>query len=304
MLDEIGGPLPSPLRVGGDFLRERRGLILRLSDGTHAGAGEASPLPGYCDDTLGAARAALATLASDQLAAALAEIDVRRAWECLPRLPSASAQHALETAVWSLFASRARTTPAELLRPSAAPPSLCALLPATDMRAAAEAARCSGAVAVKAKIGTDIARELRELCELRRAWPAVELRLDGNRRFSSSEALAEFAALSPRFIEEPLAGGVRQPVSLPLAADETLQHDDAVLDEIPLAAAILKPMTLGGPARCLALADRAAARGIAVVLSHSFDGPVARSHALALAAVLPGVAAGLMPHSALAVLSC
>jgi len=163
-------------------------------------------------------------------------------------------------------------------------------------------ARQSSVAAVKIKIGADLAGELRQLRELRQICPAAELRLDGNRRFAHAGELADFAALRPRFIEEPLASGLRADLPFPVAADETLQRDDTVLEEATLAAAILKPMTLGGPARCLALAERARARDIGIVVSHSFDGPLARGHALALAAALPGLAAGLAPHFALSVL--
>ncbi len=61
-------------------------------------------------------------------------------------------------------------------------------------------------------------------------------------------------------------------------------------------------MALGGLTRCLSLARSARERGIAVVVSHLLDGPIAlaAAAALALAVGSPERAAGLEPHVGLA----
>jgi L-alanine-DL-glutamate epimerase-like enolase superfamily enzyme len=64
---------------------------------------------------------------------------------------------------------------------------------------------------------------------------------------------------------------------------------------------VLKPMVLGGLSRCIELARHAAALNLGVVISHSFDGPVALVAAAALALALPTrIAQGLAPHPGLA----
>ena len=65
---------------------------------------------------------------------------------------------------------------------------------------------------------------------------------------------------------------------------------------------VLKPTLLGGMCACLALARDAAARGLSVVVTHVFDGPVALAAAAELAAALPGrvLACGLDRHGGLA----
>ena len=64
---------------------------------------------------------------------------------------------------------------------------------------------------------------------------------------------------------------------------------------------VLKPMILGGLSRWLELGRRAGALDLGVVVSHSFDGPVALAAAAALALALPTrIAQGLAPHSGLA----
>ena len=59
-------------------------------------------------------------------------------------------------------------------------------------------------------------------------------------------------------------------------------------------------MVLGGLSHCLELGRRARALNLGVVVSHSFDGPVALAAAAALALALPaGIAQGLAPHAGL-----
>ncbi|HEY4157472.1 MAG TPA: hypothetical protein VGM29_05220, partial [Polyangiaceae bacterium] len=89
-------------------------------------------------------------------------------------------------------------------------------------------------------------------------------------------------------------------LALPLALDESLcglspTQAEALWDHTPnLRAIVLKPMLLGVCA-CLDLAQRATLRGLAIVLSHTFDDRVALalSAALALAVGSPNVAHGL-----------
>jgi hypothetical protein len=227
------------------------------------GLGEASPLPGYSPDTLADCRAALEG-GPDTPAAEFARFAARLDDE---GRRTGRPAHAL------LGARRDRLPLAALV---------------TDL-AGAEGAVARGIAALKVKRADwDL------LPELRARWPAIELRLDANGAAVDACALARFA---PVYIEEG-----PPPYT---ALDESLQRLDDAEVEARLAAGavralVLKPTTLG-PARCFALARRAAAHRIPVTVTHTFDGPLALAAAAALALALPGqvLAVGLDRHAGL-----
>ncbi|MFO0761120.1 MAG: enolase C-terminal domain-like protein [Byssovorax sp.] len=91
------------------------------------------------------------------------------------------------------------------------------------------------------------------------------------------------------------------PAPVPWAADESLADPaeaTLLLDQRTAAAVVLKLPVLGGllPARDLAL--RAQERGLGVVVTHFFDGPIGLAAAAELARSLPAppLACGLDPH--------
>ena len=72
-----------------------------------------------------------------------------------------------------------------------------------------------------------------------------------------------------------------------LAADESVATEAGALRLIAAGAAdvvVLKPATLGGPARALEIAALRAQAGIEVVFSHTFESAVGARHALHCAA--------------------
>jgi L-alanine-DL-glutamate epimerase-like enolase superfamily enzyme len=234
-----------------------------------AGLGEASPLPGYSPDDLTTVRAALEGTGPDTPAAAFARFAAHLDGE----------GHRTGRPAHALLGARRDRLP------------LAALV--ADLDAAAEAV-ARGIHALKVKIGRG-PLPLALLGELRARWPRIELRLDANGAPVEAAALAGFA---PIYIEEGPA-----PFT---ALDESLQHrGDAEVDALCRAGAVralvLKPMTLG-PERCLALARVAAAHGVPVTVTHTFDGPVGLAAAAALALALPGhvLAVGLDRHAGLA----
>ncbi len=281
--------LPQPIVSARGAWQRREGVLLRLHDEAgRVGVGEASPLPGYSADTLEACVAQLEAWAA-----------TRDAARVMPAAPAA--RFALETALAELDAQARGVSLAAALGGGADAESRVLLESAlvTDL-AGARVALARGVRTLKVKIGVADAweRELAFLRELRVAMgPELALRLDAGGGFAAlapevlHARLAALAAFVPEFIEEPVSGaalaGLRAgPV--PLAADESLQ--DAALWPALAASCrvlVLKPTTLG-LARCLELGREAAARGLAVVVTHTFDGPVARAAATALARALPG----------------
>jgi o-succinylbenzoate synthase len=296
----------------------RSGLLLELQSGASRGLGEASPLPGYSSDTLEGAATALGSLDLGKLERSLSVEDTGEALKSvanlLPRVQSA-ARMALESAVLDLRGhQRGDSAPALLGTEPGAARALAWLVGAPNGGAlqAIRLAQHAGYDHFKIKLGEGGSREreIAAVCELRQALGAgPRLRLDANRAWSEAEAgLAcdMLQTLDIEFIEEPCRKFTRPlRTQIPIALDESLQGIDtedlgALATCCGAGIIVLKPMILGGLSRCLQLGTRAAALGLGVVVSHSFDGPVALAAAAALTLALPTQCAqGLAPHSGL-----
>ncbi|HEY2409336.1 MAG TPA: enolase C-terminal domain-like protein [Polyangiaceae bacterium] len=291
----------------------REHLMLRVEDSNGSvGLGECSPLPSFSPDTLSGCEAALREL---DLGALSERVDVSELHSELARASELIGQQfpaarcALETALLDLW-SRALGIPAwqaiAALPKPGSPRSIAGLLAnldtgVEDMRDALE----GGLRTFKFKIGRSgaFARELAILRELRAVCPAHgRLRIDANRALDRA-AIAQLTSFELEWLEEPCAPDALPTLAdlaLPLALDESLcglspTQAEALWDHTPnLRAIVLKPMLLGVSA-CLELARRAKLRGLAVVLSHTFDDRVALgvSATLALGVGSRDVAHGL-----------
>jgi L-alanine-DL-glutamate epimerase-like enolase superfamily enzyme len=234
----------------------------------------------------------------------------------LPR-DQPAARMALETAALDLLGHQRGTSAPALLgaAPGVGRP-LAWLLGAPDAGAlpAVRSAQRAGYRHFKIKLGKGghLAGEIAAVRELRQAiGTGPRLRLDVNRSWSEAEANSACNLLEPldiEFIEEPCSKLTRPlRTRIPVALDESLLGLDAGglgahTSSCGAGFVVLKPMVLGGLSRCLELGRRAAALKLGVVVSHSFDGPVALAAAAALALALPTrCAQGLAPHSGLAV---
>ena len=320
--------------------RESVRIRLRHADGT-MGLGEALPLPGYSRDDADAAELALGTIAARVAGDGLAVPEgpsargSRAAWLDAALAPLAqwlasapSARFALECALVDLLSRRERVSAAHWLaggRTLQEVP-ISVLLP-DDPReaiAAAAAAAARGHGVIKLKIARpDLApadedalfeavRAAADASRLLSAGQRVLLRLDANGALDPALAPARLAALQRHgieLVEEPVAGAALLTLAalpLPWAADESLA--DGALAEALLAlppgrrpaALVLKPAQLG-LARCLVLAETAAARGLGLIVTHSLDGDLGHAAACALAAALPVPPwpCGLAPHAGL-----
>ncbi|MEM7677878.1 MAG: enolase C-terminal domain-like protein, partial [Myxococcota bacterium] len=207
-----------------------------------------------------------------------------------------AAAFAIETALWDVWAQR-RSMPLACVwgAPADARVSTAMLV---DVLSPDDWPSSPPAV-VKMKVGRP-GRWDEELSSLRQ-WHArfadATVRLDANRAFGpeAPARLHDLHQLQKRgldidFLEEPTPWP--WPVtSLPLAQDESLRK--GVLCE-GMAAAVVKPTVLGG----LAAGDRWRADGHRVVMSHTFEGPVAHAALSAWAlAFAPNETAGLGPHA-------
>jgi o-succinylbenzoate synthase len=317
--------VPAPVGSAHAAQRERAGLVLELTDDAGCtGRGEASPLPGFSLDDIASSEAALRAFETTGLEVsddpACISLELERVGALVPEACRA-ARFAVETACLDWVGMR-RGIPARSLLGGArdVPPlGLAALLRAdSDDDALLDSATSAlerGVAAVKVKLGfLPFDAELGRLGRLRaQLGPNIPIRLDVNATWTASDAvprLAALATISPEFVEDPVIARDLDALdrsAVPVALDETLldlrvDGLNRVVDRIPVAVLILKPMALGGLCRCLDLARWAARRGVDVVVSHLFDGPIALAAAAALAqaAGSPGRAMGLDPHAALA----
>lgn len=260
----------------------REGLLLRVEEGGLAGFGEASPLPDYSPDSL-----------------ADAEADLRR-WieggcgDSTQSIGSPSARFAAEVALldlkaqhrskplWRVLAGSeaARSRPVQGLLPQG--------LPSEGLVQRARDLIGSGIQTFKLKVGPATEEEAARLDALRREFgDDIALRLDANRSLPIEDAMQTLEVWSEfgiEFIEEPCAGPGPIDSPIPLAFDETLKDPDMArggwqqlrywLKEAPYVALVVKPTVLGlGTTKDLArLAKRS---HLNLVVSHTFEGPVA-----------------------------
>jgi L-alanine-DL-glutamate epimerase-like enolase superfamily enzyme len=240
----------------------RCGALLELRDpDSRSGWGEASPLPGFTNDTPRRAFAALLGLLADPAATSVLYGAARELaaaggetarGQLLPDGASAllrevhrqspSARAAVVSALLDLAGRRAGLPTHELLLDAVGGPEparsgyrVNALIPLTGREAALEAASEAhrrGIGVLKAKLGNgeELDRQLALLHLVRSEYGAgVRLRLDANGAWAADECpgiLERLAPLDPEYVEEPVSGAALLEIAgspVPLAADESLR---------------------------------------------------------------------------------
>ena len=286
--------------------RAREGRLLTLTDEAgRIGLGEASPLPGYADETLVAVDEALFDV-DERLRGDFDDAGdpARQIADRIAPIASPSVRFAVETALWDLV-SRRRGVPLAVLwgaKPGAKV-STATLIDLQTPQTWPAAPRT-----LKAKVGQAgaWAEEFARLALVRGRYPDVPIRIDVNQAFARDVVEARLADLAGlvrdglrvEYIEEPSAIWPKaSPV--PLARDESLRGHRPVEMEPALAstaAVVLKPTILGGLQACRDWVGW----GPRAVISHTFEGPIAYAAAVAWAlAFAPEVSAGLGPHGGL-----
>ncbi|TFH30327.1 MAG: hypothetical protein E4H00_05350 [Myxococcales bacterium] len=317
-VDVLEGELTESLVGAAAGHSKRAFTVLRLmrNDGT-TGLGEASPLPGYSPDSMAEVSDELQRLVE-------APLEVSPLARPLDLLVDAFAAHplqhpasrfALETALLDWF-GRTHGEPVHRVLGGDAqrqPIPIASLVMETNPAAwpaSADALLARGATHLKLKVGSDLAVEVAALQTIRRAHPTLRLRIDANRGIPLA-ALRRHAAsledLELELLEEPVAPAdwlTALELPLPFGLDESLRDEDLsrrLLASGAIRAVVIKPMVLGGIRASFAVAELAAAHGAEYLVSHTFDGPIARAATAELALALQTeLAAGLGLHPALA----
>lgn len=317
--------LEAPLVTARGRYSVRRTLQLTLRDANGVeGHGEAAPLPGYSIDDLETCEQSLRAIPEPALVALMTVTDMGALLAGVAALlpeRTPAARFALETALldrWARTSQRplwswiARYLGSRSGDTGPRPVPLCALVPSHEGAQAAENARRSFALGVRAfklKIGpvTLSASQRDAVAAVRVLGDEVVIRLDANQSLEperAAETARLLAPFTPEFVEEPFpaqALPALERFGCGWALDESLQDMSAATLSRHLAlpscrALVLKPTALGGIARCLELASAARERGREVVVSHTLEGPVGWRACAQLALGLGHTAAaGLWP---------
>ncbi len=286
------------------------------------GVGDAAPLPGFSRESIDACARALTGVEdrlgaidddarpAEAISAALARFD--RDLDAVP-----AARLALETALFDLVGLR-RGSPRRLPRRFAragARPRQRSLARAAGRDAGRSRRRARRPRLLRdqdqarARDEAGFLRELAALREVRIASVALRDPPRPQRRVGPGRGPARLRALAviaPAFVEQPVEATLLHRLgecAVPWAADESLLIPELVEPLPPRAAArpscSSRPSSAASIARALAL--RAQARGIDVVVTHLFDGPYSMAAAaeLALSLPRPPLACGLDRHDAL-----
>lgn len=297
---------------------QRDGVLCFAQVDGAVGVGEASPLPGYSPDTVTDVRTCLTHVCSLSAPPFTSAEGIFHWVDQVVPVQLPSARFALESALLDAL-GQWRGVPLWQLLPGgpvqAYPPKLAAVLaPGADLVQRAQAANTRGAHTIKLKVGVpgQLPQESAALAQLVAELPLLKLRLDanGNCSYPDAEALAAAAGVSLEFFEEPCPSAelILRRRTFSVALDESLQFRCFNADLAAWAFGpqgprvfVLKPMSLGGFSRCIALWEHAQRSGIRCSLSHSFGGVVELAGAQQLAAVCqaPELAAGLADHAGL-----
>lgn len=299
-------PLTNSLRIGGQTIRQRSGLILRIADKyRHAGLGEIAPLPGVHREDLAGVQRQLRQICKrlvhksfpEELAGFNGAFD---SWlKGVQLFPSV--RYGVELALLNLLVRRVGKPLCALFSPEYRRRiSLNGLLNGTkkEIEGQIEVLAEEKCPAVKLKVGRLGPEEEIELVHsLREALPAsMSMRLDANRCWSLETALSFGRAIAGcriEYIEEPLAdpAGLEQfyrETGVPVALDETLVESSPGNFQPfgGLVALVLKPAVLGGVEKTMQMGRMAGEYQLKAVISSTFESGLGLAAAANLAACL------------------
>lgn len=311
-------PLRRPIVTARGRIDAREGFVLELrSDCGERGLGEASPAYWIDRRPLSETHAALLRIVArvedcrdpGELRAQV--LNGAAAGELTP-----AAACALDTALLDLAArSRGVGVSAMLGGASSRAVPVSALLwsrSPEELVNEARSARASGYTVFKLKVGTGaLADDLANVNALRSATAESDLiRLDANRAWDFEQALSALKAIGPariEFVEEPIRAvspaelaRLRDATGIALAVDESINcvRDLESLCEScgPDLVVVLKAARVGGPSKCVEIAQSAQAAGIrTLVVTDSMESSIGMSAAVHLASAIAtaGTAIGL-----------
>ncbi|HGW5056803.1 TPA: o-succinylbenzoate synthase [Citrobacter koseri] len=258
-------------------LKTRDGLYVRLCDGEREGWGEISPLPGFSQETLEEAQAALLDWVNGWL----------QGQSTLPEVPSVA------FGVSCALAEAAGTLP-EAADYRAAP--LCTGDP-DDL--VLQLADMLGEKVAKIKVGLyEAVRDGMVVNLLLEAVPDLHLRLDANRAWTPLKAQQFAKYVNPdyrariAFLEEPCktrddSRAFARETGIAIAWDESLREDDFVFAaEAGVSAVVIKPTLTGSLEKVREQVQAAHTLGLTAVISSSIESSLGLTQLARIAAWL------------------
>jgi len=260
-------------------------IVCEVSDGTHTGRAEATPIYYEGED---------AELCIDAInMRAKSRVPLTRE-SLLETMMEGAARNALDCALWDLEARQAGVPLWKLAKLPEPKPLVTAitisLAPPVDMAKAAAKAVKDGFQLLKLKLDgeDDVAR----VAAVRKAAPDVRLIVDLNEAWDERDIEEEAAALLPygvELIEQPVAAGneedligIKSPI--PLCADEScLTHEDIDRCEGRFQVINVKLDKAGGLTEAMLLAEKARMRGFDIMVGCMLGSSLGIAPAYALA---------------------
>jgi o-succinylbenzoate synthase len=285
-------PLRRPWRTAQGAVDRRRGFLFRWEDDDgFVGWGDAAPVPGAPEADLARIGAELAARAGSMESTAhpAAENAVNQA------ISDATAQR-MKVPLWRAYRQSAQI-------PGPAPKDVLvnatiAIAPAAKVAKEAQRLARDGYACLKLKADASSAI-VKAVEAVRAAVPTtVALRVDANGAWTRDEAATILARLEPfgvDYVEQPIPPGrlsdwswLKRRTRVPLAADEDMAGPQAerLIAQKYCDVVVLKPMTLGGPAKAIRLAVLAREAGLDVVVTDSLESAIGRQGDLHLAAAV------------------
>ncbi len=260
-----------PFVITGYVFDAMPAIIVTLTDGAHAGRGEAQGVYYLHDDAEHMVR--LVESVRGEVEAGLSRAALQT------RLPPGGARNALDCAMWDLEASRAGQPVWRLAGFDSVRPLV------TTMTAGAEAPEVmaetvrgfAGVRAIKLKLTGEPALDVARVAAVRAACPDAWLGVDANQGYSLASlesVLPKFVDLHVKLVEQPLPRGQEAALDgfaspIPLAADESLQSlEDVAGLAGRFQVANLKLDKSGGLTEALAMARRAREMGLGVMVGN------------------------------------
>lgn len=300
-------PCRRPFVTSVGSVEQRDVIVVCLSQDGVVGYGEASPLPGFSEETFDQALDALRSVASSPLARLPQDVSQVVPWLRANGVVhlSPSVRFALETALLDRCARIKGVSLANLLAQGDAATRVMVNATITGQSVPAcfsRAMACfdEGYRVFKIKVGAlSVAQDVARVRAVRDAVGDVaKIRLDANGAWGFAEAVDAIKSMSDfdiDFVEQPVAtldqmALVAQQTQVALAADEIVRSAEDLeqcLQSDAVDVVVLKPAMIGSILQTRTLAQRAHDAGRRVIMTTSLDGAIGRAVVAHLCASLP-----------------